>query len=78
MEYLFLVVVVLLLGFIVYQDISNRRERESLALKLMSKDVTEYKTATEPPPKTMKEEEETFLDVDDVPAEKLLKAKDNL
>jgi hypothetical protein len=78
MEYLLFGVIVLLIAYITFQDYYNRRERENLELKLMSKDVTEYKVNTEPPPKPLKDEPEEYLDTDDVSPTKLLTAKDLL
>jgi hypothetical protein len=78
MEYLLFGVIVLLLLYVVYQDHSNRQEREKLELKLMSKDITEYKVNTEPLPEPKKEEPDEYLDTDDVPSSKLLTAKDRL
>lgn len=78
MEYLLFGVIVLLVLCIGYMDYFNRQEREKLELKIMSKDVTEYKVNTDPPPKPMKEEPDEYIDTDDVPVSKLLKAKDNL
>jgi hypothetical protein len=77
MEYL-LGVIVLLFLYIVYQDHSNRQEREKLELKLMSKDITEYKVNTEPTPVPKKDEPDEYMDTDDVPASKLLTANDKL
>jgi hypothetical protein len=77
MEYLFGVIILLIL-FITYQEYSNRQEREKLELKLMSKDVTDYKVNTEPQPKPLKEEPDEYIDTDEVSVDKLLKAKDNL
>ena len=74
-----IVVIILQFSFIVYQDISNRRERERLQLKLMSKDVAEYKTAVEPTPKnTPTEKKPSYVDPMEVDPEKILTAKDNL
>lgn len=78
MEYSLLFVIILQSAYIVYQDFSNRKEREQLELKLMSKNVTEYKEATEPLPENLEEEEETHKPVEDVPVDKLLQAEDNL
>ena len=78
MEYLLFGVIVLLITYIAFQDYSNRQEREKLELKLMSKDVTEYKVNTEPPPTPMKDEPEIYMDTDDVSPNKLLNAKDSL
>jgi len=77
MEYLFGIIVLLFL-YIVYQDHSNRQERERLELKIMSKDITEYKVNTEPVPEPKKDEPDEYFDTDDIPASKLLTAKDKL
>lgn len=76
-------VILLLFIYIAYQDISNRREREKLQLKLMSKNVEEYtsalhavKSIQEEKPKNSKEEKEEYQEIDDVPLETLLGAKD--
>lgn len=78
MEYLLFGVIVILFGYIIFQDISNRKERESLELKIMSKDVTEYKVNTEPTPEPKEPEPEIYEDLDNMPTHKLLTAKDNL
>ena len=78
MEYILFGVIVLLISYITFQDYSNRQEREKLELKLMSKDVTEYKVNTEPTPELIKDEPEVYLDTDDVSPNKLLNAKDSI
>ncbi|MFA5036092.1 MAG: hypothetical protein WC479_02855 [Candidatus Izemoplasmatales bacterium] len=44
----------------------------------MSKDITEYKVNTEPVPEPKKDEPDEYFDTDDIPASKLLTAKDKL
>lgn len=78
MEYLLFGVIVLLILYIVYQDFFNRKEREALELKIMSKDLVEYKVNTEPAPKPMKDEPEEYVDTDEISPQKLLTAKDKL
>jgi hypothetical protein len=78
MEYLLFGINVLLILCLILQDYNNRKEREKLELKLMSKDITEYKANTEPLPKPIKDEPDEYLDIDDVPTSKLLTAKDKL
>ena len=46
MELFLFVIVLLELAVLVIFDFLNRRERNDLTLKLMSKDLTEYKSAT--------------------------------
>ena len=79
MVYLF-AIIVLLIAYIVYENVASRREREKLQLKLMSKNVEEYKEATEPEPKSVVPEEELdeYEELENVSPEKLLEAKDKL
>jgi len=65
-------------AYIVYQDFLNRKEREKLQMKLMSRDVIEYKEATEPKPEPAESEESPYRPIDEVNTEKLLDADDNL
>lgn len=64
--------------YIIYQDIVNRRERDKLHLKIMSRDTTEYKKATEKPAKSSEPKEDPYVPLDDVPVEKLMRAEDKL
>jgi flagellar biosynthesis/type III secretory pathway M-ring protein FliF/YscJ len=73
-----LIVIIFLLAFITYQDISNRRERENLELKLMSKDVVEYKEVTEKPEKTKTPDPDPYVPLEDVSVNKLVQAEDKL
>jgi len=79
MAYLFAIIVLLII-YIAYESIASRREREKLQLKLMSKNVGEYKEATEPEPETVMPEEELdeHEELENVSPEDLLKAKDNI
>ena len=72
------IIVVLQFAYIVYQDILNRKEREKLQLKLMSRSVEEYKEAVEPPAKEAKPEPNPYKNTSDVSTEKLMKAEDNI
>ena len=78
MEFILGIVSLVEFFYILYQDIINRRERERLQLKLMSKDVAEYKGAVDGPPENAKDERDPYVPVEDVPIEKLLGAEDNL
>ena len=71
-------VILVLLIYIVYQDRLNRGERERMQLKLMSKDVNEYKEAVEPPAKDVVEKTNPHVSIEDVPLDRLLSAEDNL
>ena len=73
-----IVVAIVEFAYIVYQDFLNRKEREKLQIKLMSKDVAEYKEATEPKPKPAKSVESPYKPIEEVNTEKLMSADDNL
>lgn len=57
MDAFLIVVIILQFAHIVYLEISSRAERERLSLKIMSKDITEYKVAMEGKVEEKKEEE---------------------
>lgn len=69
-----------MIAYIVYENIASRKEREKLQLKLMSKNIAEYKEAIEPEPESVVPEEEIddFEETENVDPGILLKAKDNL
>ena len=73
-----LIVIVAQLLFLAWQDHKNREEREKLEMMIMSKDVTEFKEAVEPPPPPAEVEKETHVPIDDVPLETLMSATDNI
>jgi len=79
MEYILLFVIILLASYIVYKDILNARMLESLQLKLMSKDVHEYKSATEEEVvEEKKKEEDPYLPIEDVPYARMVEAKQQI
>jgi len=73
-----IIIVLLQFAYIIYKDEISKRERKDLQLKLMSKNVEEYKRVTEPLPKPTKQEKDPYIPIEDVDTEKLMKAKDNL
>lgn len=78
-EYFLLLVIILQFVYIVYKDVSNGKERERLQLKLMSKNLVEYKEAVEKPPKPAKKPKPSpFKNLEDVSIDKLLTAEDNI
>lgn len=81
MDLALLFIIVLQFIYMVYKDVAFSKEREKLQLKAMSKDVAEYVEAIqtlEPDVETKKEEEEDiYVNVDDLSVETILKAKDN-
>jgi hypothetical protein len=77
-DIILLIVIILQSAYIFYQHKSAQDEREKLQLKLMSKDVTEYKDAIEPTPKEMEEQPNPFKPLEDIPIEDQLKAEDKI
>jgi hypothetical protein len=78
MIYLLAAIIIAEFFYIVYQDIANRRERERLQMKLMSRNIEEYKEATEPPPKPAESVKDPYRPLEEISTEKLINAKDNL
>ena len=78
MELFLFVIVLLELAVLVIFDFFNRRERNDLTLKLMSKNLDEYKSATLPIPKTEKEKPNPYIDPSDIDPSKILLAKDKI
>ena len=77
MELLFFAVIVLQLALLVYMDFQNRSERERLQMKLMSKDLAEYKSLTEETPEDSESEEpDPYLTIEEAGIEKIVKAKE--
>lgn len=76
--YILLIVIILQFAYIVYQDYMNRQEREKMQLKIMSKDVIEYKDAiNQKQDEDMDEDDdEITMDIEDMDTETLLKAID--
>lgn len=63
--------------YMIYVDKLNREERDKLHLKIMSRDVTEYKEATSPPDKDTPEQRDAYLPLEDISIETLSDALDN-
>ena len=77
-EIILLLVILLQFGYIIYKDVAERKERENLQLKLMSKNVAEYIQAVEPEPKVAKSEPNPYKNLEDIDIDKLLAAKDKI
>jgi len=76
MNYL-LGIIFLQFAYIVYSDIQNRKERESLELKFMSKNLEDYKFAVEDTPEESKKEDpDPYISMDEAGIEQVLKAKE--
>ena len=73
-----IIIILLEFAYIIYKDEMSKRERKDLQLKLMSKDVEEYKKVSEPTPKPAKQEIDPYIPIEDVQTEKLMKAGDAL
>ena len=74
--YILLVIIVLQLAYILFKDIMSYKEREKLQLKLISKNVTEYKNAVEDKPEDSVEEEDPYIPVEEATIEQILKANE--
>jgi|SaaInlLV_10m_DNA_2_1039722.scaffolds.fasta_scaffold00537_11 hypothetical protein len=78
MDFVLLFIIVLQTAYIVYKDISFGKERERHLLKIMSKDVVEYKEAVETVAEdTEKEPEQEIVPIEEISIEEMLLAKDN-
>jgi len=82
MDYILAFVILLQFAYLVYSDRENRKEREDLQLKLMSKNSYEYgdikQTLSNKPIENTKQKKEDYVDPMDVDPDLILKATDNL
>jgi hypothetical protein len=77
MEILLFIVVVLQVALFVYSDYQNRAERERLQLKLMSRDLGDYVSATDGGDEDgAKDLPDPYIDVDDANVEQILHARE--
>lgn len=79
MEIILLIIIAAEFLYILYQDIANRKEREKLQLKLISRNVYEYKDSVEPQVEeetNFKNEEDVRIPVEEASIEQILKAED--
>ena len=77
MEIILLIVIVLQFFYMVYSDIQNRKEREAWALKVMSKNLDEYKSVGEGTPEdSPKQDPDPYLDASEVGIDRILEAKE--
>ena len=77
MEIFLIVVIAFQFAYLVFSDFQNRAERERLHLKLMSKDLTDYKSAVEKEPeKSAVEEEDPYVTMEEAGVEKVLRAEE--
>ena len=77
--YILLFIVVLQFGYIIYKDYSFGKEREAMLLKIMSRDLQEYKEAIREP----QEEEKTIepdlvIPIEEASMEEILNAEDRI
>jgi hypothetical protein len=76
MEPVLLVIIALQFGYIVFKDVKVGQEREKMFLKLMSKDLREYRDSIETiADESTKQEPDVHVPVEDVSYEDILKAK---
>lgn len=79
MDFILLFIIVIQFVYIVYKDISFNKERESHLLKIMSKNITEYKEAVEESPGDSTVPEEDFnIPIETASIEEILNAKVNI
>lgn len=71
MNILLFAVIVLLLAYIVYSDIQNRRERKFLQMNL--NDFTDFNDTPEDSPK---DEEDPYITMEEAGIEQIIKAKE--
>jgi predicted transport protein len=76
MNILAVIVITFQFIYIIYSDIQNRKERESLQLKLMSKDLNDYKNFKEDVVTSGNYEEDPYIDIDEAGLDKIVKSKD--
>ena len=77
MEIFLFAIVLLQIGYLVYSDIQNRKERELLQMKLMSKDLGDYKAALEDTPEdSEKDADDPYVTIEEAGIERVLKAKE--
>jgi hypothetical protein len=76
MNLILFAIIALQLGYLVYSDIFNRKERESLERKIMSEDLDEYLSSMEEDQESVKEEPDPYISMDEAGIERVLKAKE--
>ena len=75
MNIILFAVIVLQFSFMVYTDIKNREERESLQLKLMSDSLTEYKDViNDRAEDSPKDDPDPYVSMEEAGVEKIVKA----
>jgi hypothetical protein len=77
MELLLFAVIFLQLAYLVYSDIQNRKERADLQLKIMAKDLEDYKSATEEAPEPAPSvDEDPYLTFEEAGVDRVVHAKE--
>ena len=77
MDTAFLIVIGFQFAYIIYLDIQNRKEREMLEMKLMSRDLGDYKSLMEEVvEESQKEEESPYIPMEEASIEQVLKSKE--
>jgi len=83
-ETILLGIILLEFAYIIYKDYLNYREKERLQLKLISRNATEYQDVSKEIDKKPKKsdnkdkKQDEYIDIHELPTEKLMKAEDNL
>jgi len=70
------IVILLQFGYQIYSDLQNRKERDVLTQKLMSRDLADFKSSTEEVAAGISEAEEVeYMTMEEAGVERVLKAK---
>ena len=76
MELILAFIIVLQFGYIIFKDVKVGQEREKMLLKLMSRDIQEYKDFVETiADESVKEEVPVRIPIEDATVEQILRAK---
>ena len=81
LEYILIGIILAQFGYMILKDFLHREQLEKLQLKFMSKNVHEYMEVAKSPKKETQKTQTTStsnMELDDVPVDKLIEAKDNL
>ena len=76
MDIILYIIIAAQFAYILYKDISFSKEREKLQLKLMSRDVHEYKDVVEDKAEEGKSVEDPYIEPEEATLEQILKAKE--
>lgn len=77
MDFILLGIIVLQFGYLIYQDIQNRKERSELQLKFMAKNLEDYKSVKEESPEPASSpQDDPYLTLDEAGVDRVVGAKE--